>query len=159
MRRFLQQPALRLLRRSKRHCLPWLGILFATQLASAATAAREASTPAPAATVQQFAIVLARERRELPPPLSLLDTPAKDDAIAGAQLAINDNNTTGRFLNQEFHLEIVQGMAGDELIAEVDARVRNGASFIVLDATPQTVVALADRAQRSQRADPECGRQ
>ena len=145
MRRFLLQPALRLLRRSKGHCLPWLGILFATQLASAATAAREASTPAPAATVQRFAIVLARERRELPPPLSLLDTPAKDDAVAGAQLAINDNNTTGRFLNQEFHLEIVQGMAGDELIAEVDARVRNGASFIVLDATPQTVVALADR--------------
>ena len=44
-------------------------------------------------------IVLARELREEPLPLSLLDLPPKDLGIAGAKLAITDNNTTGRFMN------------------------------------------------------------
>ena len=43
-----------------------------------------------------------------PPPLSLLDAPPTDDGVAGARLAINDNNTTGRFLKQEFTLEVVE---------------------------------------------------
>ena len=41
------------------------------------------------------------ERR---PTVSLLDKPAADDGLAGAQLAINDNNTTGRFIGQQFAL-------------------------------------------------------
>ena len=41
------------------------------------------------------------ERR---PTISLLDKPAADDGLAGAQLAISDNNTTGRFIGQQFAL-------------------------------------------------------
>jgi ABC transporter substrate binding protein (PQQ-dependent alcohol dehydrogenase system) len=93
---------------------------------------------------QQVAVLLARERRDLPPPLSLLDMPAADDAVAGAQLAINDNNTTGRFLKQEFSLEVIQAEASD-LLRDVEARVRQGVSFVVLDASPPTLLALADR--------------
>src|SRR5262249_7701531 len=37
--------------------------------------------------------------------LSLLQTPADNDGLAGAQMAIDDNNTTGRFLNQRFPLD------------------------------------------------------
>ena len=37
--------------------------------------------------------------------ISLLDVPPPDDGIAGAKLAIQDNNTTGKFLNQRFALE------------------------------------------------------
>ena len=40
--------------------------------------------------------------------ISLLDLPAENDGIAGARLAINDNNTTGKFLNQRFSLEDVR---------------------------------------------------
>ena len=50
-------------------------------------------------------IVLARQLRDDPLPLSLLDLPPKDLGVAGAKLAITDNNTTGRFMNQEFKLE------------------------------------------------------
>src|SRR5215813_7758012 len=39
--------------------------------------------------------------------LSLIQTPANNDGIAGARLAIDDDNTTGRFLNQRFSLEDV----------------------------------------------------
>ena len=34
--------------------------------------------------------------------LSLIEQPADNDGIAGARLAIEDNNTTGKFLNQRF---------------------------------------------------------
>src|SRR6266511_2880497 len=64
-------------------------------------------TPA-AGEPHRVAIVLARERRDLTPPLSLLDVPPPDEGVAGARLAINDNTTTGRFLNQEFTLEVVE---------------------------------------------------
>src|SRR6266545_4201035 len=101
---------------------------------------------APAASqIQRIAIVLARETRNVPPPLSLLDMPPPDDGVAGARLAIDDNNTTGRFLKQEFTLDVVQSGNPQELVSEVEKRVEAGVSFIVADTGPQTVIALADR--------------
>jgi ABC transporter substrate binding protein (PQQ-dependent alcohol dehydrogenase system) len=113
-------------------------------------AASQQPTSAPAAEPQRISIVLVREHRDLPTPLSLLDMPAANDAVAGAVLAINDNNTTGRFLNQQFTLDVVQDLAADALIAEVEARVRQGASFVVLDVRPETVLALADRLKNTE---------
>jgi hypothetical protein len=40
--------------------------------------------------------------------LSLIQAPANNDGLAGARLAIDDNNTTGTFLNQQFSLEDVR---------------------------------------------------
>jgi ABC transporter substrate binding protein (PQQ-dependent alcohol dehydrogenase system) len=94
--------------------------------------------------MRRIPIVLARELRDVPPPLSLLDMRPQDDGLAGAQLAINDNNTTGRFLKQHFVLDVVQGSNAGELIAEVGKRVEAGVSFVAIDASPQTVIALAD---------------
>ena len=101
--------------------------------------------------MHRIAIVLARERRDVPPPLSLVDIPPPDDGIAGARLAISDNNTTGRFLKQEFALEVVQNGDIRELVAQVKRHVEGGVSFIVADLRPQTMVALAD-ALKDQRA-------
>jgi ABC transporter substrate binding protein (PQQ-dependent alcohol dehydrogenase system) len=94
--------------------------------------------------VQKIAIVVAREQRDRLPPLSLLDFPPGDDGIAGARLAINDNNTTGRFLKQEFTLDVVQSPSVSSLIAEVTKRVDAGAGFVIIDASPAVVLALAD---------------
>ncbi len=68
---------------------------------------------------------------------------APDDGVAGARLAINDNNTTGRFLGQEFTLAIVQSSNAAELVADTKKQVDAGASFIVADASAQTMLALA----------------
>ena len=141
---FLPSAAARRLRR--RVGLGALGVwLVMVGLATTLMAASEPSTKSRAAPRQAIAILLARERRDLPPPLSLLDMPAANDAVAGAELAINDNNTTGRFLNQDFALEVVQDLPADALVTEVAARVGQGTSFVVLDVRPQTVLALADR--------------
>jgi ABC transporter substrate binding protein (PQQ-dependent alcohol dehydrogenase system) len=104
-----------------------------------------ASTPAaPAGATQKIAIILARELRDRPPPLSLLDFPPQDDGVAGARLAINDNNTTGRFLKQEFALDVVQSASVPDLIAEVAKRADAGAGFVVADMSPAALLQLAD---------------
>src|SRR5277367_5014874 len=54
--------------------------------------------------------------------LSLMDVPAENDAVAGAQLAIDDNNTTGRFVKQHYTLIEKSLRAGDAIIVgDVDA--------------------------------------
>jgi hypothetical protein len=47
-------------------------------------------------------------RAETVETISLLDQPAANNGTAGAQLAIQDDNTTGRFLNQSFSLETMK---------------------------------------------------
>jgi ABC transporter substrate binding protein (PQQ-dependent alcohol dehydrogenase system) len=107
--------------------------------------AGSAATEAQArAGTRKVAIVLARELREAPLPLSLLDFPPRDDGIAGARLAIDDNNTTGRFLKQEFALDVVENASAPELIGEVGKRVDAGAGFVVADTGADTLLALAD---------------
>jgi len=49
--------------------------------------------------------------------LSLLQIPAENNGIAGAQLATDDNNTTGKFLNQRFSLEDVRLGESDDAAA------------------------------------------
>ena len=62
--------------------------------------------------------------------LSLVEQPAENDGIAGARLAIEDNNTTGRFLNQRFSLEEVRLRDGEDVAKAATAlasRPRRGA--------------------------------
>lgn len=104
------------------------------------------TAPAPAAAdVQTLNILLVRQLRpQSLPPLSLLDLPPKDDGIAGARLAIDDNNTTGRFLKQNFALELIESEDPAELIAETKKRVEGGLGFIVADLDAKPLIDLAD---------------
>jgi hypothetical protein len=119
-------------------------LAFAAIGSSQVPATREGADAPATDPVHRIAIVLARQQRDLPAPLSLLDIPPQDDGIAGARLAIRDNNTTGRFLKQEFTLEVVQSDKAQELVAGVKKRVGAGVSFVVADAGAQVVIALAD---------------
>jgi ABC transporter substrate binding protein (PQQ-dependent alcohol dehydrogenase system) len=119
----------------------------APQPALAETPATPADAPATPADpeTQKIRILMAREiRQDELPPLSLLDIAPPDDGVAGAKLAISDNNTTGRFLHQEFSLDTVQSPNRDELIAEVKKRVDEGIAFVIADTSPDTLLALAD---------------
>jgi len=103
-----------------------------------------AELDAPKKDVLAIPIVLAREKRDKPLPLSLLDLPPTDDGIAGAQLGIKDNNTTGQFVNQEFILDVVEDSDPDKLIKEIKAKVDAGAHFVLTDVAPTTLLKLAD---------------
>src|SRR5882672_3525809 len=62
--------------------------------------------------------------------LSLIEQPSENDGIAGARLAIEDNNTTGKFLNQRFFLEEMRLRDGEDAAKAATALAgRNG--FII----------------------------
>jgi ABC transporter substrate binding protein (PQQ-dependent alcohol dehydrogenase system) len=76
--------------------------------------------------------------------ISLIDVPAANDGLAGAQLAIEDNNTTGRFLNQHYTLiETLLG-EGDDPVAAMNALADQGASFIVTSLDADRLLKTAD---------------
>ena len=79
------------------------------------------------------------------PPISRLDLPTPDLGFAGARLAIEDNDTTGRFMGQDFEAEEVATTAG-EASAQLDRLIGEGISFIVVLADDPTTLALADQA-------------
>ncbi|MBA4132895.1 MAG: branched-chain amino acid ABC transporter substrate-binding protein [Hyphomicrobium sp.] len=97
------------------------------------------------ADVKTLTMLMVRQLRpDRLPPLSLLDLPPKDDGLAGARLAIDDNNTTGRFLKQNFTLELIESEDPAELIAETKKRVEGGLGFIVTDLDAKPTIDLAD---------------
>lgn len=142
------------------HChsagLAVAAVASALLCAVAATPAADAQQPAPAPPAQPAAgpettgavkipILLARENRDRPPPLSLLDLPNADDGVAGARLAIMDNNTTGRFMKQDFTLEVIDHENPEQLVADIVKRVdADHIGFVILDTSPTTVLAVAD---------------
>jgi ABC transporter substrate binding protein (PQQ-dependent alcohol dehydrogenase system) len=75
--------------------------------------------------------------------LSLVEQPTENDGIAGARLAIEDNNTTGKFLNQRFNLQEVRLKEGEDVAkAAVELAGRNG--FIVADLPADALLKAAD---------------
>ena len=75
--------------------------------------------------------------------LSLAEQPAENDGVAGARLAIEDNNTTGKFLNQRFTLEEIRLKEDDDVAkAAVALASRNG--FIIADLAADALLKAAD---------------
>ena len=75
--------------------------------------------------------------------LSLVEQPAENDGVAGARLAIEDNNTTGKFLNQRFALEERRVKEGEDAVqAATDLAAHNG--FIIADLPADTLLKVAD---------------
>ena len=75
--------------------------------------------------------------------MSLVEQPSENDGIAGARLAIEDNNTTGKFLNQRFTLEEVRLKEGEDVAKAAMALAgRNG--FIIADLPADALLKAAD---------------
>lgn len=76
--------------------------------------------------------------------ISLIDVPAANDGLAGAQLGIEDDNNTGRFLNQ--HYTLVDKLIGenDDPVAAMNALADQGASFIVASLDADRLLKVAD---------------
>ena len=83
-------------------------------------------------------------RAEQKPAISLLDVAAPDAGLAGAELAVADNNTTGRFLNQNFSITDVQlGPDGDPAAA-LQKLGGEGVSLVVTDLPAAALLKAAD---------------
>jgi ABC transporter substrate binding protein (PQQ-dependent alcohol dehydrogenase system) len=79
--------------------------------------------------------------------LSLVDVPADNNGIAGAELAIEDNNTTGRFVNQRYALIVKTLRADDDVAAAVGALADAGVVMIVADTDAAGVLKAAGAAK------------
>src|SRR5258706_2828297 len=78
------------------------------------------------------------------PTLSLVEQPAENDGIAGARLAIEDNNTTGKFLNQHFTLEEFRLKDGDDAAKAAVAIAERNVGFIIADLPADALLKAAD---------------
>jgi ABC transporter substrate binding protein (PQQ-dependent alcohol dehydrogenase system) len=76
--------------------------------------------------------------------LSLMDVPADNDGLAGAQMAIDDDNTTGRFTNQHYVLIDKQLRDADDPAAAVGALADAGVSFVIADLDADALLKAAD---------------
>ena len=79
--------------------------------------------------------------------LSLLDQPPADEGIAGARVAIDDNNTTGKFLKQSFRLDVAEIKPDDDPVQAFNALVAKGDRYVVADLSARQVLAIADLAR------------
>lgn len=75
--------------------------------------------------------------------LSLVEQPADNDGVAGAKLAIEDNNTTGKFLNQRFTLEERRIKEGEDAVQAATALAEHN-GFIVADLPADALLKVAD---------------
>jgi len=75
--------------------------------------------------------------------VSLVQQPSDNDGIAGARLAIEDNNTTGRFLNQHFTLQEVRIKQGEDAAQAATALAERN-SFIIADLPADALLKAAD---------------
>ena len=83
-------------------------------------------------------------RAGVKPTLSMVEQPAENDGVAGARLAIDDNNTTGKFLNQHFTLEEFRLKDGDDAANAAVALADRNIAFIITDLPADSLLKAAD---------------
>jgi ABC transporter substrate binding protein (PQQ-dependent alcohol dehydrogenase system) len=79
--------------------------------------------------------------------LSLLQIAAENNGVAGAQLAVDDNNTTGKFLNPRFHLEEVRLKPGDDVAGAAAGLADRNISLAIADLPADALLKAADAAR------------
>lgn len=76
--------------------------------------------------------------------LSLIETPADNDGLAGARLGLDDNNTTGKFLNQHFDLVDVALKPGTDPAGAVADLAQQGTLLVLADLPAGSLLQAAD---------------
>ncbi len=117
-----------------------VALALATLLAAPRLAATACADEVPAAEIPVFYL----RWTERHPTISRLDAPTPNTGLAGAELALDDNNTTGRFLNQHFTLTDIRLRADDDPAAAVQALAARQAALVLSDLPAARLLAAAD---------------
>ena len=78
------------------------------------------------------------------PTISRIDAPTPNAGLAGAELALDDDNTTGRFLGQHFTLTDVKLRADDDAAAVLATLAGQHAALLLSDLPAARLLPLAD---------------
>ena len=90
-------------------------------------------------------IAFLKQLVDRPPALSNLDEVSDDIGVSGGQLAVKDNNTTGRFIKQRFELAVATVPADGDSVSAFAQLVADGHRLIVTDLNADTLLSIADR--------------
>jgi ABC transporter substrate binding protein (PQQ-dependent alcohol dehydrogenase system) len=115
--------------------------LFAVTLALFAVTVQPASAEPLAVKVGVIHEAHSRET------ISILDIPPADDFVAGARMAMDDNNTTGRFLDQSFSVVDAKVSPGEDPVSPLNGMLADGVRYFIVDLPPAEVLAVADAAR------------
>jgi ABC transporter substrate binding protein (PQQ-dependent alcohol dehydrogenase system) len=110
-----------------------------TATAGAAMATAPGAARADATTIDVGYIRWPQDRQTI----SLLDKPPPDDGLAGAKLGVDDNNTTGRFMGQQFELTDTMVRPGDDPVVALTALGQRGITLVLTDAPADPLLRLA----------------
>jgi len=118
---------------------------FKPQTAAAAAAIAFCTLPASAQQAAKIdvPILYLRQEAELPPVLSNLDPVPEDLGIAGAEVALKDNQTTGGFLGHNYTLQVVSVEPGGDLAGAAKAALA-GAGVVLVEGSAADVLTVAD---------------
>lgn len=143
---------------SARRTTRWLGYLWSRALfagflgfllsapaplyATEGGASRASDASAPESTLVSIGYL----KQELEPfvPLSRLNVKPEDLGVAGAKIALRDNNTTGKFTNQHFTLDVERVPVGGNAVAALKKLVEAGHHFVLVDAPADVLLKLSD---------------
>lgn len=84
-------------------------------------------------------------RPDTPPALSNVLPEPRDTGLRGAELGIEDSNSTGRFLKQRYHLSSLSSENPDELLQQALELYQGGVELFVADLPAQQLAELSAR--------------
>ncbi len=93
---------------------------------------------------QTIAIAYLAQGQKVPPPLSNLDVFIKDKGVLGAVLAVDDNNTTGRFTGQQFVLEKFMVPLDGNVVDTFNKGIGGHYSYVITNLSAELTNAVAD---------------
>jgi ABC transporter substrate binding protein (PQQ-dependent alcohol dehydrogenase system) len=104
----------------------------------------KATPPSPEGPLTTVPIgYLKQEVKKVIPP-SRLNIEPEDIGIAGAEIALKDNNTTGRFTKQQFILTVAHVSVGGDAVQALEKLVESGQRFVLVDAPAAILLQLSD---------------
>jgi ABC transporter substrate binding protein (PQQ-dependent alcohol dehydrogenase system) len=128
----------------------FLGFVFwasvSTFAVMAQTAPKQAQTAKPEKQVVEIRIGYLRAYAPQLA-LSVLDIAPRDEGVAGANVAIGDNNTTGNFLGQKFSLDVTEVKPNADVVQVFNAMVAKGDRYVLADISAKQLLSIADIAR------------
>jgi ABC transporter substrate binding protein (PQQ-dependent alcohol dehydrogenase system) len=84
---------------------------------------------------------------EHPRPSSRLDVDPSDAGVAGAKMALDENNAGGKFTGDFYSLDVKTAASPEAALAALQKLYESGHHFIIVDARATTLIRLADWAK------------
>jgi len=97
-----------------------------------------------AKTKQTINIAYLTQEQNVPPSLSNLDSFIKNKGVVGAELAINDNNTTGQFTGQQFTLKKFIVPLASNVVDTFNKEIGNKFQYVVVNLPADQINQVAD---------------